>query len=231
MLTPCPVYRLSVPLGVPPRSQCPHCDSALPSGWRGWACPLSRCHNCRTTLVRHPWVYVAVSVAAFATLAWRLPTHHASDRMLAAAWLLLAAVAILLAGIDVRVNRLPLPIVAGSGTAITILVATAALINRSPGALGRAAATAGAFVIVYLILALLGPGLVGAGDIYLSALLGLLLGTGPLLLILAGALLPYLLAAPITAIRLAAGRLAPGDRVALGPYLLAGAIIAKVLIP
>jgi leader peptidase (prepilin peptidase)/N-methyltransferase len=148
-----------------------------------------------------------------------------------AAWLVLAAVAIPLAGIDIRVNRLPLPIVAGGGTIIITLVAAAAVINRSPGILGRAAATGGLFAIVYLILALLGPGLVGAGDIYLAALLGSLLGTGPLRLILTGAVLPYLLGAPITAVRLALGRLARGDQVALGPYLLAGAIIAKVFIP
>jgi len=172
-----------------------------------------------------------VSVAAFAALAWRLPAVHSGDQILVAAWLLLAAVAVVLAGIDIRVNRLPLPIVAGGGAVVVTLVAAAALINGSPGMLGRAVAAGVLFAMGYLILALLGSGLVGAGDIYLAAVLGVLLGTGPVRVILAGALLPYLLGAPITAMRLAFGCLDRGDQVALGPYLLAGAIIAKVLIP
>jgi len=77
----------------------------------------------------------------------------------------------------------------------------------------------------------LGPGLVGAGDIYLAGLLGLLLGTGPFWQILAGGVLPYVLGSAVVATRLAAGQLSRYDQIALGPYLLAGALLAKIVFP
>jgi leader peptidase (prepilin peptidase)/N-methyltransferase len=81
-------------------------------------------------------------------------------------------------------------------------------------------ATFGVFGAAYLALALTGPGLVGLGDVYLATLLGLLLGTGTVAAILAGALLPYLLAAPITLIRLLRRRISRANHIALGPYLI-----------
>jgi hypothetical protein len=65
-------------------------------------------------LAAQPWAYTAVLAGVFAVLGWRLPLGRPADAALAAAWLLLAAVGIVLAGIDVRVNRLPRPIIAGA---------------------------------------------------------------------------------------------------------------------
>ncbi len=143
---------------------------------------------------------------------------------------MLAAVGTVLAGIDMRVNRLPRPIIAGAACVLGPLVAIAAASARDPRLLVRAAGVAVDFGAVYLALALVGPGLVGLGDVYLAELVGLLLGTGPVAAILAGALLPYLLAAPITLVRLMRRRIRKADQIAWGPYLLLGAIIAKALI-
>src|SRR5262249_61580568 len=100
---------------------------------------------------------------------------------------------------------------------------------RAPGVAAGAWVLAAGFGGVYLILALVG--LVGMGDAYLAALLGLLLGTGPTASILAGALAPYLLSAPVTAVRLARRRIERGSQIAWGAYLIAGAVLAKVLLP
>jgi leader peptidase (prepilin peptidase)/N-methyltransferase len=75
---------------------------------------------------------------------------------------------------------------------------------------------------VYLALALIGPGLVGMGDVYLTTLIRLLLGTGPVAAILVGVVLPYLLAAPITLVRLVRRHIRRADRIAWGPYLILG---------
>ena len=114
---------------------------------------------------------------------------------------------------------------------ITAQITLAAAISHHPRLLSSSVLAALAFALAYLVLALLGPGLVGAGDIYLAGLLGLLLATGPLRQILTGAVLPYLLGASVVATRLATGHLTRRDHVALGPYLLAGAILAKIAFP
>jgi len=230
-LAACPVYRLAVPLGAALRADCPHCHVALPDRWRGWLRPAGagRCPACHAPLVAHSWVYVAAPAAGFAALAWRLPTRNAAEAVLLVAWLVLTAVGVVLAGIDALVDRLPRPILAAGAAVIAPLVAVAAGCARDPGLAVRAVVVAAAFGGVYLILALVG--LVGMGDVYLAALLGLLLGTGPPASILAGALTPYLLGAPVTAVRLARRRIERGSRIAWGAYLIAGAVLAKVLLP
>src|SRR5262249_28954040 len=139
----------------------------------------------------------AVGFVLFAAVAARLPLGDAADAVLAAAWLTLAAVGLVLAGVDIQVYRLPRSIIVVTTAVIIAQVTAAALVRHHPGLLGHAALAALVFTLAYLVLALLGPGLVGAGDIYLAALLGLLLGTGPLRQILAGATLPYLLGASV----------------------------------
>jgi hypothetical protein len=68
-----------------------------------------------------------------------------------------------------------------------------------------------AFGGAYLILALAGPHLVGAGDVYQTTSLGLLLGTGPMAAIWVGSCDPYLLAFPVTAVRVSLGHLESAD--------------------
>jgi hypothetical protein len=75
---------------------------------------------------------------------------------------------------------------------------------------------------------LVGPGLVGLGDVYLPAVLGMLLGTGPVSSIVVGALAPFLLNTPISAVRLALRRIRRGSHIAWAPYLIAGALLTKV---
>jgi leader peptidase (prepilin peptidase)/N-methyltransferase len=230
MLAVYPVYRLSVPGGLA-RGDCAHCGEQLPLGWSGWLRLSARCPACRRPLQARSWAYPQFGLVLFAAVGARLPLRDAADAILAGAWLTLAAAGLVLAGIDIRVHRLPRPIIAITATVITVEITAAAIVRHHPRLLSDAALAALAFALVYLVLALLGPGLVGAGDIYLAGLLGLLLGTGSLWQILGGAVLPYLLGASVVAARLAAGRLSRGDQVALGPYLLAGAMLAKIVFP
>jgi leader peptidase (prepilin peptidase) / N-methyltransferase len=220
-----------VPIDTPPRDKCPHCHQSLPPWWRGWFRLGSRCPTCRAPLTAHPWVYPASTAAGFATLAARLPIRTVTEVVLLVAWLVLVAAGVILAGIDVQVNRLPLPILGGCTALLCPLVIVAAVSARNPSLLVRAGLAAAVFGCVYLVLALAGPGLVGQGDAYLAAVLGLLLGTGPMATILAGALLPYALGLPVTAVRLSLRSIQRTSKIALGPYLTAGAILARALIP
>jgi leader peptidase (prepilin peptidase) / N-methyltransferase len=229
-LAVCPVYRLSVPAGRV-RGGCARCGERLPAGWRGWLRVPARCPACRRPLQPRSWTYLAAGLVLFAALGARLPLADAADPILAGAWLTLATAGLVLAGVDIQVQRLPRPIIVITAAVITAQITAAALVRHHPRLLINAAVAALVFALAYLVLAVLGPGLVGAGDIYLAGLLGLLLGTGPLRQILVGAVLPYLLGAAVIAARLAAGQLSRRDKVALGPYLLAGAILAKIVFP
>ncbi len=225
------VYRLAVPAGARPMDACSRCRAVLPAGWRGWLRVGARCPACHTALTARSWVYVAATAVGFAALAWRLPARRPADVVLLVAWLLMTAVGTVLAGVDISAHRLPRPILAGTAAVIGPLVGVAALLARDPRLLTRAGLTGAAFGVVYLILALAGPGLVGMGDVYLAALLGLLLGTGPTPGVLVGALAPYLVGGPVTAARLALRQVQRSSQVAWGPYLITGSILAKVLIP
>lgn len=229
--TPLPVYRLAVPAGSAPRSACGDCRDMFPAGWRGWFSTGGRCPGCGTALSRRRWVYVVMVAAGFAALAWRLPPDGPAQLLLLAAWLLVTAVGTVLAGIDLWVQRLPGCILAPTAGAVLTLVGVAALVAGDAGPLGRALAGAAVFGLAYLVLGLIGGGLVGLGDVYLAGLLGLLLGTGSAATVLAGALAPYLIGAPVTAARLATGALDRGSRIAWGPYLVTGAVLATVVFP
>jgi leader peptidase (prepilin peptidase) / N-methyltransferase len=200
-----PVFQLAVLPGTAPRSRCPTCDEPLPAGWRGWTrhggCPA--CHRAAP----RSWPYVVAATAGFAALAWRLPAGTSAGIALLVAWLVMTGVDVVLAGVDAAVHRLPRPLLASTAPVLAALIGVAAVAARDPQLLVRAGLTAAALGTVYLILALVGAGLVGLGDVYLAALLGLLLGTGPLAVVVVGAVAPYLLGAPVTAIRLALGRI------------------------
>lgn len=167
----------------------------------------------------------------FAALGWRLPADNPTQSTLFVGWLLVVAVGVVLTGIDLSVHRLPLFILACCAAGIALLIVAGAALDRDPGLVGHAVAAAAVFGTVYLALAVAGPGLVGAGDVYLAALLGLLLGTGSLVSILWAAVLPYMLGFTVTVGGLYLRRIQRNSQIAFGPYLIAGAILAKALIP
>src|SRR5205823_4741108 len=105
---------------------CPRCHQSLPIGWRGWLRLGGRCPSCRAPLTAHRRAYPAVTAVGFAALAARLPIRTSAEVVLLVAWLLLVAVGVVLAGIDMRVNRLPLPIVGGCAALLGPLVVVAA---------------------------------------------------------------------------------------------------------
>lgn len=154
-------------------------------------------------------------VAAFLGLSWQLP-----------AYLFFAAVAVVLAVIDLRHHLLPNAVVLPSLGIGFLLLALAAVMEGAGGALVRAVLGGLALFALYLVLALVSPAGLGMGDVKLAAVLGLFLGYQGWGALFVGALLASVIGAASGLVVLATRRGGLRSDVPFGPSMLAGALIA-----
>jgi leader peptidase (prepilin peptidase) / N-methyltransferase len=146
------------------------------------------------------------------------------------AFLLLAALAVPLALIDLKVLRLPDPLV---GTALlggVALLAVAAAAAGTPDDLLRAFAAAALSGLAYVVLALVPGSQLGVGDVKLGAVLGLYLGWLGWFAVVAGVVLTPVVNLPLIIALLVTRRAGRKTAVPYGPAMLAGAVVAIVLI-
>ncbi|WP_194822161.1 A24 family peptidase [Micromonospora sp. S-DT3-3-22] len=145
------------------------------------------------------------------------------------AFLLVAAVGVVLAVVDLASLRLPDPLVGaaalGGGTALTV----AAVAAGTPGRLALALVGAALSFLLYVVLALLPRSRLGFGDVKLAAVLGLPLGWLGWPALWLGLLLPHLLNGVLVLALLAAGRVRRDTALPFGPALLTGAWLAALL--
>ncbi|HEX8627006.1 MAG TPA: A24 family peptidase [Catenuloplanes sp.] len=135
----------------------------------------------------------------------------------------------LLAAVDLRVHRLPTPVLTYALIVVGVLIG-AASVAAGDLAILRNAVAAGAVVgASYLALALLLPGRLGMGDIRLAALASVLLGTQGWDTVILGAILPYVSAAPIVAVQILRGGVQRHSQLPFGPYLIIGALASVLL--
>ncbi|MEV4761327.1 prepilin peptidase [Micromonospora chokoriensis] len=175
---------------------------------------------------RGAWVWLSpmVSAAVFGGLV----VAQGDDPALPV-FLVVAAVGLVLARVDLACLRLPDPLVLAAGlVALAGLTATALLAGEPARLLG---ALAGATVAgaAHVLLALLPGSRLGFGDVKLAAALGLPLGWLGRDALLVGLLLPHLLHGTLVVGLLAARRVRRDTLLPLGPALLAGAWLAVVL--
>jgi leader peptidase (prepilin peptidase)/N-methyltransferase len=142
------------------------------------------------------------------------------------AYLLLAAVGVWLAVVDLRTRRLPDRVVLPALGGGALLLAVAAAVHGDPAALGRAVAGAAVLFAAYLVLALLAPAGLGMGDVKLAALLGLYLAQLGWAALVDGALAGFVVQAVLALLLLATRRVALRGYVPFGPAMLAGAALA-----
>ncbi|MDG4835838.1 prepilin peptidase [Micromonospora sp. WMMD967] len=173
---------------------------------------------------RGVWVWLPVSAAVFGGLA-----VTRSDDPALPVFLLVAAVGLVLARVDLACLRLPDPLVLTAGlVALAGLTAVALLADEPARLLGAltGATVAGA---AHVLLALLPGSRLGFGDVKLAAALGLPLGWLGRDALLVGLLLPHLLHGTLVVGLLAARRVRRDTLLPLGPALLAGAWLAALL--
>ncbi|MET8147827.1 prepilin peptidase [Actinoplanes sp. NPDC049668] len=228
MLLPLPTYRLSVSGDSAPAADCPHCQTPLPAGLRGWI-GRTTCSSCGIPVTASPWGYVAVTALAFALLGWRLPHRSPAEVLLLAAWLVLAAAGIWLAAIDLHVRRLPRKVITAAAAVCGSLILAAAVVSGRPGLAATAGIAAVVSGLANLVPALVAPRQLGMGDVRLSALCGLLLGTHGWATVALGAALPWVLAAIVAAALLATRRVRGDTLIPLGPYLIAGTLATAIV--
>jgi leader peptidase (prepilin peptidase) / N-methyltransferase len=140
------------------------------------------------------------------------------------AWLLLVPPAMLLARIDLAVQRLPdvLTLPLGAGTAAVL--GLAAVLPGHVGSWTRALLGAGVLGAAYFILLLINPSGLGFGDVKLAPTLGLVLGWYSWPVLFAGTFAGFLLAAITGLILLGIGRADRRTPIPFGPFMLLGGL-------
>ncbi|MCO1596294.1 prepilin peptidase [Micromonospora sp. RHAY321] len=173
------------------------------------------------------WAWLSPVVAAVVFVG--LAVARGDDPALPA-FLAVAAVGLVLAGVDLACLRLPDPLVRTAALLALGGLTTAALLAGTPGRLLGALAGAVIAGATHVLLALLPGSRLGFGDVKLAAVLGLPLGWLGRDALLAGLLLPHLLHGGLVLGLLAARRVRRDTLLPLGPALLAGAWLAVLLV-
>jgi leader peptidase (prepilin peptidase) / N-methyltransferase len=215
-LLPNPVYRYAVPADQEPRTMCDHCGRSL--AWR------SHCPQCAHAWGPPWWATALVAGAAAAALVWAVgPTPELP------LYVALAVYGTGLGAVDLICHRLPTMLVY-AGLAVGLLGFTAVAAGTGEwGALGRAVLGSAALAAVFLALYLVPGQNLGFGDVRLAGLLGLFLGWLGWPAVIWGALLPWLVNAPVTLGLLLARRVHRKSRLPFGPAMLAGAVLATLV--
>jgi leader peptidase (prepilin peptidase)/N-methyltransferase len=144
-------------------------------------------------------------------------------------YLALCLLGVLLAAIDLASLRLPdILVLPAIGATLAALTAVAGL-TGAWSALRRGLLGGLVLGTVFLLLHLVPGGGLGFGDVKVAALLGLALGYVGWRAVVLGALLPWLLNAPVAISLLAARRVGRRTALPFGPALLTGAATALVV--
>nr|WP_281352478.1 A24 family peptidase [Phytoactinopolyspora alkaliphila] len=144
------------------------------------------------------------------------------------AFLLVGALGVAMAYVDIREHRLPdwltYPALVGAAVALAV----AAGVDGEWGAYARAWAGAGACVAFYLFLAVLRPSDLGLGDVKLSAVIGLLLGWIGWPVLIFGVFSAFVVGALLGLLLIVAGRAGRRSAIPFGPPMLVGMVLAVV---
>lgn len=170
------------------------------------------------------WLSSAVAAVVFAGLA----VARADDPALPV-FLAVAAVGLVLAGVDLACLRLPDPLVLAAGALALGGLTGAALLSGTPGRLVDALGGAVVAGAAHVLLALLPGSRLGFGDVKLAAVLGLPLGWLGRDALLTGLLLPHVLHGGLVLGLLVTRRVRRDTLLPLGPALLAGAWLGALL--
>lgn len=167
-----------------------------------------------------------LTALAFGALAWRF--GHQFDLL---PYSVLAALGVALGVIDVLEHRLPSVLVYSGVAIVGALLATSAILySRGPDLL-RALAGMVVIAVLYLVLALVSGGGLGAGDVKLGGLLGLALGWVSWSALVTATVLGWFAAVLVWLLLRVTRRRPQGALVPMGPFLLFGALFTIAVVP
>ena len=210
---------------VSPRSACPSCAAPI-AGFDNvpvlsWLLLRGRCRRCRSPIAwRYPLVEVACA-GLFAGAAARLGFNWALPAFMAALAGLLA-----LAAIDLTHLVLPRGIVYITLAIVAVLLLLAALATHQWLRLLVAGAVALVWFVIFYLMNLVNPRILGFGDVRLAPLLGLTLGWLGVPYALLGFFVANLLGAVIGLVLIATKRRRRDQPIPYGAFLALGAATA-----
>jgi leader peptidase (prepilin peptidase)/N-methyltransferase len=231
------VYRVPAGRSLTPDSACPKCGTAIRKRDNvpvvSWLMLRGRCRGCSEPIsARYPLVEAGTAVAFLLVTARFGPAlveaATVPDAVGAAlelvAFLVLTAVSIALALIDLDTKRLPNVIVLPSLLAGILLLGAAALVRGDIAALIGAGVGGAALFVLYFLLALFSGGRgMGMGDVKLSAVLGLYLGFLGFGNLLVGAFAAFVFGGLFGLALVIIRRAARGTQIPFGPWMILGA--------
>ncbi len=141
-----------------------------------------------------------------------------------------AAAASVLTLVDLAEKRLPNAVIFPTLAAVAVLLVPATWASGEWMALVWAAVGSAAMFAVYFVLALISPSSMGMGDVKLALVIGLLLGWFGLNAWLIGLLAAFVVGGLIALVALALRRVTLRGSIPFGPSMLAGALIAVLVV-
>ena len=210
---------------VSPPSTCPSCGTRIAARDNvpivSWLLLHGRCRHCSTPIsARYPLVEASCAVL-FAGLAsrfgyrWDLP-----------AFLVLFAGLLALSCIDVEYMLLPKVVVYPLTVVVAALLFLAAAETGQWHDLGVGAACAAGWFAIFYALFLIGPRMLGFGDVRLAVVLGLALGWLGVWYVLLGFFAANLIGALLGLVLITTGRMSREDRIPYGVFLALGCAVA-----
>jgi leader peptidase (prepilin peptidase)/N-methyltransferase len=146
-----------------------------------------------------------------------------------AVWLLLAPVGVLLAAVDLRVQRLPDPLTLPLAAAALTLLGLTALLPEHAGHWLTALYGALALGAGYCVLFLINPAGMGFGDVKLAVGMGAVLGWYGWPTVLLGAFAGFLFGALYGGLLVVVRRAGRKTAIPFGPFLMAGALAGLLI--
>jgi len=230
------VYRVPAGKSLTPDSACPKCGTAIRKRDNipvlSWLMLRGRCRGCAQPISpRYPLVegftavaFILVTLRFGGAIAAAPSTQDAvAGAVELVAFLILTAVSIALALIDVDTRRLPNVIVLPSLIAGVVLLGVAGALRGDWASIAGALIGGAALFAFYLALALAKPGGMGFGDVKLAAVLGLYLGFLGWGNLLVGAFAAFVFGGVFGIALILVRRAGRKSQIPFGPWMILGA--------
>jgi leader peptidase (prepilin peptidase) / N-methyltransferase len=221
---------------ISPASRCPVCEERIRSRDNvpiaSWVMLKGRCRHCGAGIpVSYLLVELATALVWAGVVAWAIGDPASRFSAYTVMSLVIATMLIPLAVIDLRVQRLPRPLVLMLYPVVLIGLALDSILGPLPP--GLAGALLGALIGLAVWTLVIG-GLwwftrgrgMGFGDVTLAPALGASLGWVSPWLAVFGLLTAFMVGALVGAVLLLSGRARRGSRVPFGPFLALGWVMA-----